>query len=193
MISPDSFSYEMDIYASGACWRGELSEANSRRISDILNNRGSASLVIERSRLITWDDGIYQDCGEQGTQAVFKRNILAVVMVNAAKPTTFTNSADRIKKISRRIAIYAPPISVTGKFHLPPGAELIAGIEASQQDFLPLTSASLQWLDKRAPLPNSTGLIFVNRALIVCVQELATDPSDATPPPMSLEMLTRAS
>jgi hypothetical protein len=174
-MSPvESHSYQLDIYASTACWRGIFKETRGRRISEVLNDRAHPFMELEQAFKITWDDGSTQESEALGTVAAVKRNIIAIVVENPAQVPQ-GSSILRIIKTPQRVVLSAPPVEVIGNIHLAKGAELFNVLEGTHLDFLPLTCASVRWLDGRAPLPNSAGLIFIKRETIVCIKKLPAD------------------
>ena len=173
MIPPsDLFNYQLDIYSGTACWRGEFQLPSARRVQDILNDVNRPTITLENSKLIIWDNGSLQEYGAQGKITVFKQNATALLVLNATQVSTAGREVDRVKKIVHRVAVYVPPMVIVGKFHLPEHGDLVKGIESGYQHFLPLTSAAVQWLDGREPIPGSAGLAFVHRQLVASVREL---------------------
>lgn len=197
----ETHNYQLEIYVGVTCWRGIFAETSARRISDILNDRSHPFITLYRACRITWDDGSPQESAPLGTITLVKRNATAVVVGDATQVPSMGSGVSRINKTSQRVVLSAPPIEVIGNIHLSKGAELLNMLEAAHLDFLPLTSMSLRWLDGRAPLPKSAGLIFINRGLISCIQELSVEAPlpemleafmDVTPLPMPLSAMQRA-
>lgn len=172
MSSLETISYPLDIYVGGTCWRGTFTEARARRVSDILNDRSHPFIALEHACQITWDDGSPQEGTPLGTITIVKRSAMAIVVGNAAQAPSMDSGVMRVNKTPRRVVLSAPPIEIVGNIHLSKGAELLNLLGGDHLDFFALTSMSLRWLDGRAPLPHSAGLIFINRGLIACIQEL---------------------
>jgi len=175
MSSSEPHSYQLDVYVGPTCWRGIFAEANARRISDILNDRSHPFITLHDAIQITWDDSSPQESARLGTITVVKRNAIAIVVGNAAQVSNLGSGVLRVNKTPRRVALSAPPIEAIGNIHLSKGAELLNLLGSDHLDFFALTSMSLRWLDGRAPLPNSAGLIFINRGMIACIQEIPVE------------------
>lgn len=172
-------SYQLDIYTDVACYRGHFNEAYSRRMSDILNDRSHSFLVLENAQLILWDDGTPQGGESVGTITVVKRNTIAVVVGNLAQIGRNGSQAYHVDKTPSRVTFYTPSLEVVGDIHMPKGAELLNILDSTHMDFLPLTCTAIRWLDCRAPLPISAGLMFLNRNLISGIRPLVEAASNS--------------
>ncbi len=166
MSSQDRVTYHLTVYGSTIQWTAEISVPAHRRLTDFINDNGSAFLVLNHVTPATREnDEVHPQLGIE-TLALVKQNIIAIIPGADLPQVPVFSNAEKIPKLPFRVIVYAPPLALAGEINIPRNVDWLASMQASGLEFVALTNVSTWDIRTRRPLDAGSKFGLVNRRWI---------------------------
>lgn len=171
MSSQTSIPYQLTLYSFEFRWSGTAEIPSFRRLTDFMNDPLLAVVPLKNVQSSIWINETLRDLHNSESVAVVKRNTVLAISHTDVEPKRDA-AFERVNKIPLRILIHLPPYTVIGDLSILPNTDWLNMFTQTNQEFFPITKASIWRTQSGVQLENELKLLLVNRQEIIAIEPL---------------------
>jgi hypothetical protein len=165
MVEPVIGTCPLTAFSADFRWTGEVLFPLHLRMSDFINDRTLVAVVLNQVTVAEWENDLLRGAQNVDSIALFKHN-LSIVVPGPEPSSPSQPSLQRVQKYPLPVTIHMPSYTIMGQISLLPGADWLRVVTSANEDFLPITKASMTRTRTRAQVESALKFMLVNRPMI---------------------------